>query len=229
MGLNQGRVREMRLDASGLVQVFVLCPASAVPLPGQYLQARDAHDEQASLGTPLFLVEPARQGFWAAPLHPVRWSPGTRLELVGPLGHGFALPGDIRRLGLAACGDTVARLLPLLAHSKPARAAMTLFTDLPLPALPAAVEVYPLASLKEALDWPDQLVLDVPLERMEAIRQVLGISHGSILPCPAQVLVTASMPCAGLADCGACAVPGRRGWKLACKDGPVFDLRSLLW
>jgi hypothetical protein len=36
------------------------------------------------------------------------------------------------------------------------------------------------------------------------------------------------MPCAGLADCGVCAVELRRGWKLACKDGPVFDLRDIL-
>jgi NAD(P)H-flavin reductase len=39
----------------------------------------------------------------------------------------------------------------------------------------------------------------------------------------------AAMPCSGLADCGVCAVPARRGYKLACKDGPVFDLDELDW
>jgi NAD(P)H-flavin reductase len=42
-------------------------------------------------------------------------------------------------------------------------------------------------------------------------------------------LILAPMPCAGLAECGACAVPARSGWKLACLDGPVFDLRALDW
>jgi NAD(P)H-flavin reductase len=41
-------------------------------------------------------------------------------------------------------------------------------------------------------------------------------------------LVVAPMPCGGLAECGVCAVTTRRGWKLACKDGPVFDLGELI-
>ncbi len=106
---------------------------------------------------------------------------------------------------------------------------MTLFTDLTLPRLPAAVEVSPLASLKEAMDWPDFMALDVPLTRLAELRDVLGLSNGDGLPCPAQVLVTTPMPCAGMAQCGACAVPARRGWKLACEDGPVFDLNILKW
>jgi hypothetical protein len=36
------------------------------------------------------------------------------------------------------------------------------------------------------------------------------------------------MPCAGLAACGVCAVQTRRGWKLACVDGPVFDLKEIM-
>ena len=36
------------------------------------------------------------------------------------------------------------------------------------------------------------------------------------------------MPCGGAAECGICAVPFGRGWKLACKDGPVFELNPLL-
>jgi len=29
------------------------------------------------------------------------------------------------------------------------------------------------------------------------------------------------------ADCGICAVPLKSDWKLACKDGPVFDWQEL--
>jgi NAD(P)H-flavin reductase len=229
MGLNKGRVREIRLGASGLVEVSIVCPAAMVPGAGQYLMAIEPDDEQALLATPLFAIETVNQGFWAAPLHHVRWSPGANLELIGPLGHGFDLPGDVQRLGLVAMGETVSRLLPLVRKAGQILAGIALFTDLHLPALPSAVEVHPLVSVKDALDWPDYLALDVPLEQLEVLRQVLGIPVVSLLPCPAQILVTTPMPCAGLAQCGVCAVHGRRGWKLTCEDGPVFDLRSLSW
>jgi len=229
MGQNRGRVREIRLGASGQVEVSIFCPAAAIPAPGQYLLATDPADLAAVIGTPLFAVETTNQGFWSAPLHPVSWGPGTDLELVGPLGHGFSLPGNLQRLGLVALGDTASRLLPLVDQTVQTSAGMTLFTDLSLSMLPFALEVYPLASLKETLDWPDYLAIDVPMERLEAVRNVLGLAHGAVLPCPTQVLVTTPMPCAGLGQCGACAVPGHRGWKLACEDGPVFDLKGISW
>lgn len=229
MGHTVGRVREIRLGASGHTQISIACPAGAIPRPGQYLLAAEQDHRDAILSTPCFAIEASNLGFWAAPLYAVAWSPGTALDLVGPLGHGFDLPGNIQRLGFVALGETVSRLMPLVYQAVHARTAMTLFTDLDLPMLSAAVEVYPLASLPEALDWPDYLALDLPLGRLDELRGVLGLAEGAILPCPAQVLVTTPIPCAGLAQCGACAIPSRRGWKLVCEDGPVFDLTSLKW
>ena len=229
MGHHKGRVSEIRLGASGNTEVAIQCPARTIPRPGQYLLAMDPGDSGASLATPLFAIRAFSQGFWAAPLHIIEWSPGIALNLVGPLGHGFDLPGNILRLGLVAVGETVSRLLPLVDQMSQAKAGMTLFTDLGLPPLPAALEIYPLSSLPEALEWPDHLVLDLPLGKLDALRSILGLEDGAILPCPAQALITTPMPCAGQAQCGACAVRGRRGWKLACEDGPVFDLKSLSW
>jgi dihydroorotate dehydrogenase electron transfer subunit len=191
--------------------------------------AIDPYDVQSALATPLFAIENVMHGFWASPLQQVTWGPGTDLELVGPLGHGFDLPGDIQRLGLVALGETVSRLMPLARKAVENSAGVALFTDLPLPRLPAAVEIHPLESIIEALDWPDYLALDVPLERMEGLRRALGILDAAPMPCPVRVLVSTPMPCAGLAQCGACAIRGRRAWKLVCADGPVFDLQSLSW
>jgi dihydroorotate dehydrogenase electron transfer subunit len=151
------------------------------------------------------------------------------LDLVGPLGNGFELPREVQRLGLVALGDTISRLMPLVGQIEHSQRGVTLFTNLPLPRIPAYLEAYPLPSLVEALDWPDFLVIDLPLERLPELRDILGLADGRSLACPTQVLVTTPMPCAGLAQCGACAVPGRRGWKLACEDGPVFDLHQLKW
>lgn len=211
------------------MEACIVCPASAIPFAGQYLLASDLDDPDVVLGTPIFAVEKSQPGFWAAPLYPAAWEPGTNLDLVGPLGHGFDLPRNIQRLGLVTLGETVSRLMPLVHLNAQAQGGMTLFTDLTLPTLPAALEVYPLTSLKETLDWPDFMALDVPLTRLAELRAVLGLSYGEGLPCAAQVLITTPIPCAGMAQCGVCAVPARRGWKLACEDGPVFDLNSLKW
>jgi dihydroorotate dehydrogenase electron transfer subunit len=211
------------------MEACISYPAEAIPSAGQYLLASDLDDPGAVLGNPIFVIEKTRHGFWAAPLFPAAWGPGTNLDLVGPLGHGFDLPRNILRLGVVVLGETVARLMPLIHQTAQNHRAMTLFTDLTLPMLPFAVEAYPLASLKDSLDWPDFMALDVPLEGLSEIRVVLGIPDGAPLPCPAQVLVTTPLPCAGMARCGACAVPASRGWKLACEDGPVFDLNLLKW
>ena len=229
MGYYAGRVSEIRLEVSGQWEIGLICPDEAIPSAGQYLLASDPSDRTAILGTPIFISEETTRGFWASPLYPVAWEPGAILNLVGPIGHGFNLPWNIQRLGLVAIGETVSRLKPLLAPMVETQTSVTLFTDLVLPRLPEAVEVSPLASLKTALDWPDFLVLDVPLHHLEQLRSVIGLDYGGRLPCPAQVLITTPMPCAGLARCGACAVQTRRGWRLVCEDGPVFDLRSLPW
>jgi hypothetical protein len=119
--------------------------------------------------------------------------------------------------------------MPLILQSVREDCAITLYTDAPLPPLPAAVEVFPLGALPEAPAWADFLALDVPLDELPALRGRLDLPPGQPLPCPAQALIYAPMPCGGLAKCGVCAVEGRRGWLLACEDGPVFDLKELRW
>ncbi len=229
MGLEHGRVREIRFGSSGHMELSIACPAASIPQPGQYLLASDPGDSQAVLGTPLFTIEQSSHGFWASSLNSVPWGPGAKLDLAGPMGHGFRVPAGTHRLGLVALGETAAQLMPLVHQAPLTHWSMTLFTDLPLPSLPAALEIFPLVTLHEALDWPDYLVLDLPLARLADLRNVLGLFDRAALPCPAEVLITTPMPCAGLGACGACAVPGLRSWKLACADGPVFNLMSLRW
>ncbi len=211
------------------MEACISCPEVAIPSAGQYLLASDPSDSNAFLGTPLFLIERTEQGLWSAPLSPTTWGPGTILHLVGPLGHGFNLPRNLQRLGLAALGETNSRLVPVIQQAANTHVGITLFTDLSLPKLSSAVEVYPLAALSDSLDWPDYMAMDIPLERLAELRVVLGLPQGTGLPCPAQVLITTPLPCVGMAQCGACAIPSRRGWKLVCEDGPVFNLSVLKW
>jgi hypothetical protein len=242
----------------GRLAAWIDCPPAAIPAPGQYIQAFSPVDPLSAIGTALFRgevsagLESSRRGFLAAPPFPAAWAPGTPLVLRGPLGHGFNLSGQ--RLALAALGNSAARLLPLARETLQRGDAVALFTGAPLPALPASIEIYPLSSLPEALAWADCLAIDLPLEALPRLRASLGLDKGDRLMFPVQVLVDTPMPCAGLADCGACAVPARRtrerhtssqrtssqrtsgwrtpGWRtflLACVDGPVFNLDELEW
>lgn len=215
---------EIRAEA-GATAAVIACPARAIPAPGQYTLAAAPGDV---LGSALFYAGSWDGGFVAAPPLPAGWEPGTRLTLRGPLGHGFRLPDSLQQLALVAGGESVSRLLPLIYAALARQAAVTLFSDLPLPALPAALEAFPLAALPETLAWADFLAVDEPIEDLDKLGDRLGLAAGGKTPCPGQVLVQAPMPCAGLAQCGACAVKTRRGWKLACEDGPVFDLKELM-
>jgi hypothetical protein len=229
MAIYPGRVSEVRLGSSGRLEGLVVCPPGAVPPAGRFLSAHAPAEVDAPLATPLFLSQRATGGFWAASPFPSTWSPGTELILRGPLGTGFELPASVTRLALAALGDSPARLLPLARTALERDCAVTLYTDAQLPGLPSTLEIYPLASLREALNWPDLLALDLPLGHLPALRDLLGVRPGDPLPCSAQALIWTPMPCVGIAECGACAVPSRRGYKLACADGPVFPLHNLEW
>jgi hypothetical protein len=226
-----GRVAELQLDPAGRTAARIACPPGAVPAPGQYLLATD---ETSLLGIPLFKAGPAVNGFLAAPPLPASWAPGTPLALRGPLGRGFRLPAGLRRLALVVAGDGtsgsgVARLLPLAIQALEENAAVTLFAAAPLPDLPLSVEAYPLEAAGEAMRWADFLAVEIPLEELPGLGTLLGLGPGERPSIPGQALIVAAMPCAGLADCGVCAViTGGRSWKMACKDGPVFDLKDLL-
>ena len=195
------------------------------PKAGQYLLAHHPADTAEAVARTLFPTGlPSGEAFYS-PLPPP-WVPGDPIYLRGPLGKGFRLPHQVRRLALAAAGDSVQRLLPVVGMA--AAAEVAVFTDAPLPRLPSLYEAYPLAALADNLSWPDFMAVDVPLTQVNGLPATLGLEPGQAPPCPTQVLVQAPMPCGGLAQCGICAVDTGRGeWKLVCEDGPVLPWETL--
>lgn len=230
------RVQEITWQPEAGSAARLVCPLPAIPAPGRYALAWDPEDAGAALAQVVFAAglqdafeaDQLENSFLATPAA-AGWQPGMQLHLSGPLGRGFTPPPGIRRLALAALGGALERLLPLAGLALHNGAAVAAFSDSPLPPLPPAIEVQPLSALPEAPGWADYLALDVPLQKLERLRPALGLppEHNS-LACPAQALVTAAMPCGGLGACGVCAVETRRGPRLACSDGPVFDLAELL-
>lgn len=230
-----GELVELYLE-SGHTGGRLLCPQNLIPKPGQYLLAHDLAST-APLPAPVFNAGSTPGGFRIAPPIPQTWQPGNSLLLRGPLGCGFALPLSARRVALVSLGETSARLKPLLVAALDQDASVALVSDLDLPDLPNEVEIRPLTALREITQWTDYMALDVPREALPGLRQMLGLGEQAKVrfarPEPwraggAQVLVVTPMPCGGIAECGVCAVTVRHGWKLACKDGPVFDLKALI-
>jgi hypothetical protein len=223
----EGRLVELQQISPQETGAWFACPPEGLPDPGRYVLAV-ACDPEAPLAVPLFPSEISSRSFLAAPPFPADWQPGQVLRLRGPLGRGFRLPTSSRRAVLAALGDTFSRLLPLAHAALRQNAAVALYTNSSLPGLPAAIEAHPLSSLPDGLGWADFLALDVPREDISSLEASLGQTADRLPPIPAQVLVTSAFPCAGMGSCGVCAVQVGRTWKLACIDGPVFDLNEIL-
>lgn len=242
MKTSDGVLREIWLDHSPNEETHdghnprsgsVRCPPACVPAPGQYLLAQAQADTLTLLPVPLFFVQAAQDGFHCAPALPASWQPGMALRLRGPLGHGFQLPRELRRLGLLALSDTPMRLLPLADLILRQGGDAALLSTAPLAAhhaLPAALEIFPPDDIAGLLAWANFLAVDLTPADLPGLRARLKLPPTTRLTIPAQVLVHTAMPCGGAAECGACAVTlQRHAYALACKDGPVFDLNELEW
>jgi hypothetical protein len=104
---------------------------------------------------------------------------------------------------------------------------VTLFSADAPDGLPDEVEVLPMDLLAEAGTWADYLAACLTRGNLADLRRLAGLRpHQGFLP-GAEGLILTPMPCAGMAECGACAVRTTHGWKQACSDGPVFELNLL--
>lgn len=222
MHTGEGQILELMLE-DGYRFARVACPPNFVPSPGQYLLAGDGSD--SPLPVALFYTYSAPQGFIAAPPIPNSWNPGLTLHLRGPLGRGFVLPSSVRKVGLVAFEDSPARLKGLIGQALKQGAAVVLVCKSNPDDLPDEVEVQPISSLREIGEWADYIAFDVARENLNQLKEELGKSNQLLA---AQILIRTPVPCGGMAECGVCAVTLKSSWKLACKDGPVFDWQEVL-
>lgn len=198
----------------------IACAANLIPAPGQYLLVHlPASDDP--LAVAVFSAGLTLDGFYAASSLPSAWTAGASLALRGPLGRGFAIPTNARRVALAALDVSPAYLLGLIPLAQKQSADIVLLCDDPPEDIPADVEIRPLAALDEIAAWADYLALAAS----RAIwRERVHARGPRIVTREAQVLIVTPMPCGGLAKCGVCSVEVGREMQLACEDGPVFNV-----
>jgi len=232
MHTGKGQILELILQ-DGFRLARISCPQNLIPAPGQYLLASDASD--SPLPVPLYYTDSTLEGsamaswqhFLAAPPIPEAWMPGMDVFLRGPLGRGFVIPGSAKKIALVACDDSPLRLRGLIRQSLKQAAAVVVVSDFAVDTLPDEVEAQPLSALSEIMDWADFAAFDVARVNLFGLRERLGMLKQAQASCEAQILIRTAVPCGGVADCAVCGVNLKSGWQLACKDGPVFDLREI--
>lgn len=222
MHTGKGRVVELMLE-DGYRYARISCPEYLIPGPGQYLLTNDGSD--SILPVPIFHTDSAPQGFISPA--PDSWRPGDVVHVRGPLGRGFSMPVSARKVGLVAFDGPPAHLRGLIQPALRQNASVVFLCDSNADHLPDDVEVQPLSTLEDILKWADFIALDVQRENLLKLRERLGERTQLSMLSGAQVLIRTPMPCGGIADCGVCAVTTRSGWRMGCKDGPVFDLKEL--
>ena len=224
MHTGKGQVVELILKET-LRHARISCPANLVPAPGQFLLSSD--ESNSPLPVPIFYTDSSPQGFIAAAPLPESWTPGQEIYLRGPLGRGFMLPLFARRVALVAFDDSPTRLHGLIQPALSQDAAVVLVSDSRLESLPDEVEVQPISTLSEIIEWADYVAFDLARENLPKLRDRFFNGIRTKVLFEAQILIRTPVPCGSIAECGVCAVAVKSSWKMACKDGPVFDWKEL--
>lgn len=216
-------VRSVGLDPAGRSTVRISCDPSVVPAAGQAMLALPSEDP-ATIRFTLYPVEVTAEGFRCLMPAGQRWLPGDQLNLLGPIGRGFAPPAGSRRRLLVAAAGSAWPLRPLIRASLEAGADVALSCPAPAPDLAADVEL--LASPVEALGWADYLAVDLGPYSPGELRSTIGLERPFDPPCPTEVLLSRDLVC-GFGGCLGCGLATADGWGLICQRGPVFPWDEL--
>jgi dihydroorotate dehydrogenase electron transfer subunit len=168
----------------------------------------------------------------------------AQLNFLGPLGQGWRIANDVRTLALLGTPATASALFSL-AYTEVARGgavSIRLATngrvEAPPPfLLPAAAEYHvapaddPSRGALELLDdevlrWADAVAVALP---REVLPNVADRIRRTRLQWPRGFAQVALLPplacCVGV--CGVCTIQTERGARLACTNGPIFDLHDI--
>ena len=198
---------------------------SRVPEPGEYFLAFSPASSQG-LPSALFLYEMELETLTLCGYFPAEWQPGTSLNIQGPLGNGFHPPSLAGKIALLAIDASLSdRLYALMLQSLSRGLAVAWVAESFPEQFPLQVELLEASELVEAVKWSDYSAAAAPLTGLGALLNTLDC-HPELKK-KVDILVDTPMVC-GNARCGVCSVETKKGWKLACKDGPVFNLEEVV-
>jgi dihydroorotate dehydrogenase electron transfer subunit len=170
----------------------------------------------------------------------------TGIDLVGPLGHGWEVPEDVRH-ALLVTGGLGAAPMGMLAETLAARGIATVVAmGAPTASRLVARELFEdtcrrvLVSTDDGSAGSPGYVVGVCQELLDTeqfdmvytcgpeIMQSIVATQAERAGVPCQVSLERLMAC-GIGACLSCIVPTTRGQRRACVDGPVFSAREVIW
>jgi dihydroorotate dehydrogenase electron transfer subunit len=222
---------------------------------GQFVMLRCREEQELDPLLPRAMsfhrVRAGNQGEWAILFTVVgrgtewlsRRKPGDQVATFGPLGRGFTVKDSSRNLLLVAGGIGIAPLIWLAEEGiakgqnvtllAGARTAAQVFPEAMLPPEVELVVTTEDGSLgrrglvseafADYLPWADQVFACGPNPMFRALaeaRRKLGLRKS------VQILMEERM-CCGTGVCFSCAVFARKGPRLVCKDGPMFEIHEV--
>jgi dihydroorotate dehydrogenase electron transfer subunit len=168
---------------------------------------------------------------------------GEKVDLLGPMGNGFKIAPESRKLLMIAGGMGIAPLCFLASEGlkkgcslKVLAGARTACQICPPQFIPTGTDFITATEdgtagqkglitsfLPQYSQWADQVFICGPLPMYKAMAR-LNPFRGK----PVEVSLETRMGC-GLGFCYACTIKTHQGLKQVCKDGPVFDMSNLIW
>jgi len=237
----------------GIFHMKVESPQMAAEaLPGQYVMITCDQGQERLLRRPISVHYAADGGLeflYAVVGGGTRWlaqrKPAEKLDILGPLGRGFQISPGAHNLLMVAGGIGIApfRYLADTALKTGKKVALLAGARTAQQVLPAArlsreVEFkvatedgslghqgLVTALLPEYADKADQVFICGPSPMCKAIAANYA---GLLKDKPVQVSLEVRMGC-GLGFCYACTIKTIQGLKQVCKDGPVFEMRDVVW
>ena len=222
-------ILEIQQNMDGSRQAVISWPGGKQPRPGQYVQAFNPAEPDSPAAVSIFAggmpdLSHSEHIWTTAPPIPLSWNAADDLLLRGPLGNGFSIPDEAKRIALVAFGEVSGYLLPIASEVLATQGEVALFTDSSFPQLPSSIEVNPLSALEDGVRWADYIAGCTTFTMIPETRAILR----NFRPAPnTEILILSPMPCGAIAACGVCAFKTTAGrTRLVCEDGPVFPWRE---
>jgi dihydroorotate dehydrogenase electron transfer subunit len=221
--------------------------------PGQFVMVRCGENDEYPLRRPLSIHQ--REGNRIALLFNIvgggtRWlsqrASGDKLDLLGPLGNGFSIYTESKKLLMIAGGIGIAPLRFLITEASKRSCETTLLIGgrtaevlYPQSLLPEGLELIYTSEdatigshgmvttfIPNYFDWADQVFAcgPLPMYRNMADNYPQLQQSGK----STQISLEVRMGC-GLGICYGCTVKTKNGLKQVCQDGPIFELNDILW
>jgi dihydroorotate dehydrogenase electron transfer subunit len=222
---------------------------AAAAEPGQFLMVDCGGDTFLRRPLGIHRVDAAREKFalLVAPAGKgtsrlVQRQPGEIMAILGPLGNGFSVAPDARNILLVSGGIGIAPLYFLAQEARNRGVAVTTIHGTPKANhypreywLPDAAFVI---ATEDGSAGQQGLATDLLPEYAARADQVFACgpppmyrtmaAMPELKDKPVQVSLEMRMAC-GTGLCYGCTVKTRQGPKQVCRDGPVFDLKDIIW